>query len=86
MLHELGGGCSVPVGALAVVDRSGIHLAGGAFSLQGLPAIRARQTGSDPHETGRRAANALMQHGAAAILAEFQKFVEQPGADTDAPR
>jgi hydroxymethylbilane synthase len=77
MLHELGGGCSVPVGALAFADASGIHLEGGAFSLQGLPPARARQVGSDPHETGRRAASELMQHGAAEILAEFQKYVEQ---------
>lgn len=77
MLHELGGGCSVPVGALAVANANGIQLIGGAFSLQGLPPARSRQSGSDPSETGRRAASELMQHGAAAILAEFQKSVEQ---------
>lgn len=77
MLHELGGGCSVPVGALAFADAGGIHLDGGAFSLQGLPAVRARQAGSDPGETGKRVAGELMQRGAAAILAEFQKIVEQ---------
>lgn len=77
MLHALGGGCSVPVGGVAVSDGSGIHLTASAFSLRDLPAARSRQSGSDPLEVGRRAAHELMQHGAGAILAEFQKHVEQ---------
>jgi hydroxymethylbilane synthase len=77
MLHELGGGCSVPVGGSAIADANGIDLIASAFSLQDLPPARSRQSGSEPVEVGRRAANELMQHGAAAILAEFQKSVEQ---------
>jgi hydroxymethylbilane synthase len=76
MLHELGGGCSVPVGAIAVVDDDGITLTGGAFSLQALPPARANYTGFDPHEVGKRAAAQLIAHGAGAILAEFQKGIE----------
>jgi len=71
MLHELGGGCSVPVGGVAVADGSDIRLIAGAFSLRGLPAAHARQSGSDPLEVGRRAAAELMSNGAAPILEEF---------------
>jgi hydroxymethylbilane synthase len=78
MLHELGGGCSVPVGGLAVVDDSGIHLTAAAFSLQSLPPARAKQSGSDPEEVGKRAAAELIAAGAAAILTEFHKHIGEP--------
>ena len=77
MLHELGGGCSVPVGAVARVDAAGIHLTGAAFSLQSLPPARARQIGSDPEEVGKLAAAELMARGAGPILEEFQKHIGQ---------
>ena len=76
MLHALGGGCSVPVGALARVEADGVHLAGAAFSLASPAAIRVQRSGTDPVELGRRAADDLMALGAGAILAEFQKTVE----------
>jgi hydroxymethylbilane synthase len=77
MLHELGGGCSVPVGGLAYVDAIGIHLTSAAFSLQSPRAARSSQTGSIPDEVGKRAAAELIANGAAAILAEFHRHVEQ---------
>jgi hydroxymethylbilane synthase len=73
MLHALGGGCSVPVGALARVDHAGIHLTSGAFSLAANPPVRGRQVGADPIEVGKRAADDLVSRGAGAILAEFHK-------------
>lgn len=76
MLHELGGGCSVPVGGLAYVDAVGIHLTAAAFSLQSSATARAQQVGPYPEEVGKRAAAELMAHGAGAILAEFQKHTE----------
>ena len=95
MLHALGGGCSVPIGALAHVDRGDIHLTGGAFSLAANPAVRGRQVGADPVEVGQRAADDLMLRGASAILAEFDRLSSGSGpfiADalppvvTDSPR
>lgn len=74
MLHALGGGCSVPVGALAHVDGEGIHLTSGAFSLAANPAVRATQFGTDPFEVGKRAADELVTRGAGAILAEFDRL------------
>ncbi|HYE87841.1 MAG TPA: hydroxymethylbilane synthase [Vicinamibacterales bacterium] len=76
MLHELGGGCSVPVGAIAMSDSTGVMLMGGAFSVETLSAVRTRQSGTDPHEVGRQAAADLIANGAAAILQEFNKHVE----------
>lgn len=73
MLHELGGGCSVPVGGLARVDAAGIHLTSGAFSLSSNPPVRSKRIGTDPEQVGKRAAEELMERGAAAILAEFHK-------------
>ena len=77
MLHALGGGCSVPVGALAYVDDGGIHLTSGAFSLAANPPVRAMQSGIDPFEVGKRAAHDLVARGAGAILAEFRKSAQQ---------
>jgi hydroxymethylbilane synthase len=75
MLHALGGGCSVPVGGLAIADANHVHLTGGAFSLAGLPPARTQQRGTDPIAVGKRAADELMAQGAAAILEEFGKRV-----------
>lgn len=75
MLHALGGGCSVPVGALAQIDGDSIHLTSGAFSLAANPPVRGNQVGTDPFEVGKRAADELVTRGAGAILAEFEKHV-----------
>jgi hydroxymethylbilane synthase len=86
MLHALGGGCSVPVGALAYVDDVSIHLTSGAFSLAANPAVRAKQVGTDPIEVGKRAAGDLVARGAGAILEEFHKQVQQsPSFAGEAP-
>jgi hydroxymethylbilane synthase len=77
MLHALGGGCSVPVGGLATVDASGIQLTAAAFSLESLPPARVKTSGATPEEVGKRAAAELVARGAAEILKEFQKQVEQ---------
>lgn len=78
MLHELGGGCSVPVGAMAVADGDRVTLIGGAFSLQSLPAARTRIAGNDPLAVGRAAAADLIANGASAILEEFHKSEPRP--------
>jgi hydroxymethylbilane synthase len=80
MLHALGGGCSVPVGALARVTDDVIHLISGAFSLAANPAARAEHVGIDPVEVGKRSAEDLVAHGAGAILAEFLKQVQESPA------
>lgn len=75
MLHELGGGCSVPVGAVATAAGT-VRLTGGAFSLSGLPPARVIESGDDPIEVGKRAAGALVAAGAQAILDEFAGSID----------
>ncbi len=72
MLHALGGGCSVPVGALAVVDREQLHLTGGAAALRRYRQRGRGTPGSDPFNVGKRVAEALLSAGADAILPEFE--------------
>ncbi len=71
MLHALGGGCSVPVGATAVVESGRIHLSGGVFGLSTRRAARVTVSGADPLATGELAAARLLDAGASDILAEF---------------
>ena len=73
MLHALGGGCSVPVGALARIEGASLQLIGAAFSLASLPPVRTTQTGTEANAIGRQAADDLLARGAGAILAEFHK-------------
>lgn len=77
MLHALGGGCSVPVGAVARIDAGSIHLVAGVFSLESHPPVRVTLSGSDPRDVGQRAAAELVAQGAGAILEEFQRQVAQ---------
>jgi hydroxymethylbilane synthase len=71
MLHALGGGCSVPVGAAACVVSGRIHLSGGVFGLATRRAARVNVVGADPAAVGELAAARLLDAGASAILAEF---------------
>ncbi|MFA5907964.1 MAG: hydroxymethylbilane synthase [Vicinamibacterales bacterium] len=70
LLHALGGGCSVPVGAIATALPAGIHLAAGVFGVRTPIAIRLAMTGADPVALGRLAAARLVEQGAGDILAE----------------
>ena len=71
MLHALGGGCSVPVGASAHVVSGRIHLSGGVFGLATRRAARVNVVGADPIAVGELAAARLLDAGASAILGEF---------------
>ena len=78
LLHALGGGCSVPVGAVARRDGDGLAIEAGVFSVQdesgAAPlAIRARLAGTDAKALGRAAARQLLDGGAREILAAFDK-------------
>ncbi len=77
MLHVLGGGCSVPVGALATVADGQIHLEGGVFSQQSPVGVRVSIDGSDPVDVGTRAAATLIERGADRILAEEKGLIAQ---------
>ncbi len=71
LLHALGGGCSVPVGALAVVSGRDIGLTAAVFDVNGTIAIRVSAIGQDPATLGRMTADRLVEQGAGAILDAF---------------
>jgi hydroxymethylbilane synthase len=69
VLHVLGGGCSVPVGAIAVAGADGVTLTAAVFDLSGGDAIRASHRAADEVEAGLAVARQLTDAGAAALLA-----------------
>ncbi len=73
LLHALGGGCSVPVGAIAQTDGDDILLRAGVFGVQPARAIRVQRHGSDPVALGEAAARQLLDLGASTILDTFDK-------------
>jgi hydroxymethylbilane synthase len=70
-LEQLGGGCNLPCGALAVATSAGIELEVLLASLDGRMLLRAHANGTDPVATGRAAATRLLDdHGGRALLLE----------------
>jgi hydroxymethylbilane synthase len=69
LLNVLEGGCSVPVGALGVVEAGGaIHLHGLVAAIDGSRVLRAEANGDDPAAVGREVAGLLRDQGAQEIL------------------
>ncbi len=67
-LGELHGGCSVPVGALAVRGDGAISLSGQVTSLDGREQVAGTVSGTSPEATGAALAALLRGRGAGAIL------------------
>ena len=70
LLSALGGGCQVPIGALAEVRGHTIHLDAVVARPDGSTVLRESQSGSDPRRLGAQVAEALLKRGADAILQE----------------
>jgi hydroxymethylbilane synthase len=70
MLRGLGGGCQVPIAALAAVDGTALLLRGLIASTDGATVIRgeARGTTADPDAVGHALAVELLVHGGRVIL------------------
>lgn len=79
-LEALGGGCEVPIGALAVPYDRRMRLWGLVASPDGRRVVRGDLTGSstDPGALGRTLANLLRERGAGAILAELDGVGKDP--------
>lgn len=68
-LAELGGGCDVPVGALATREPSGVTLTALIASLDGRVVLRTTVADPDPLRAGREAARVLLdERGGRAVL------------------
>jgi hydroxymethylbilane synthase len=76
LLSELHGGCSVPVGALAVRRDGVLSLIAQVTSLDGRDRVTGTVTGTDPAAVGAALASELRERGADAILDQ----IRQPAA------
>jgi hydroxymethylbilane synthase len=72
LLAELHGGCSVPVGALAVHRDGVLSLSAQVTSLDGTERARGTMSGTDPEATGTVLAAVLRERGADAILDQIR--------------
>jgi hydroxymethylbilane synthase len=69
VLHALGGGCSVPVAALATLDRDTIALTAAVFAVDGGQMLSADARGGDAEALGLNVARRLTDLGAGVLLA-----------------
>jgi hydroxymethylbilane synthase len=68
-LAQLGGGCTLPCGALARVDGNEVVLDALLAAPDGHIVLRTRVAGSDPEEVGQAAARDLLDgKGGSAVL------------------
>lgn len=67
-LHQLGGGCSTPVGGYATMDGKQIDLHGFIGTPDGLHFLRLHARGDDPIELGRQMAQSALAQGAGRLL------------------
>lgn len=75
LLKKLEGGCQVPIGAFAKIDKSGLYLDAIVGSIDGTVTYRKKIKGtkSDPDKLGKALAKDLLKAGAAEILREIYK-------------
>jgi hydroxymethylbilane synthase len=75
VVAALGGGCQLPLGALAVIRGTDLALHAVVCSSDGTRAVRAQATGAvaDPLAVGRRVAEQLEEQGATALLDDARR-------------
>jgi hydroxymethylbilane synthase len=70
LLSKMGGGCQVPIGALAELRQDCLHLQAVVAAPDGTKLLRETRDGSDPVELGSCVGEALLRRGGTAILRE----------------
>jgi len=80
LLHELRGGCQIPLGAWARVAGDELHLEAGVFSADGKQSVRREHRGlvSEPAAAGKRLGELMIEAGADRILRLAGRSVGQP--------
>lgn len=68
VLNKLGGGCQVPIGALAEVRHGKLHLDAVIADPDGSKVLRESREGSDPVQLGESVGETLLSRGGDAIL------------------
>lgn len=67
-LKHFGGGCHIPLGALAYVNSDNIHLSGVIASIDGKKLIRETVIGTDPGVLGKELSTLMKKKGADGLL------------------
>ncbi len=78
LLNKLGGGCQVPIGALAEVRDGGIHLDAVVARPDGSTVLRESRDGAVPEQLGEEVGEMLLKKGGAEILQEVYGAVPPP--------
>jgi hydroxymethylbilane synthase len=73
LLNKMGGGCQVPIGALAESRNGRLHLQGVVARPDGTKVLRESADGADPAQLGEWVGAALLRKGGDAILAEVYR-------------
>jgi hydroxymethylbilane synthase len=75
LVAAMGGGCQLPLGAVALHKGDDLHMHAAVVSLDGQRLVRRTTRGpaSDPEALGRRTADELARDGAMAILEEARR-------------
>jgi hydroxymethylbilane synthase len=68
LLNQMGGGCQVPIGALAEIRDGRLHLEAVVADPDGIKVLRESREGSDPVQLGESVGETLLQRGGDAIL------------------
>ena len=73
-LRTLEGGCTAPIGALAIIEGDQVHFSGGVFSLDGKRKFLVSEIfgKSSAQDKGIGLAHTLLKKGAATLLQEFK--------------
>ena len=75
LLNRMGGGCQVPIGALAEMRSGKLHLESVVANPDGSQVLRDFRDGDDPKSLGEAAADELLRRGGDKILAEVYKHI-----------
>lgn len=73
LMRRIGGGCALPLGAIAAVSRDDVELVAVVATPDGDRVVRAAARGVDPEDVAAIVADDLVSQGADAILAEVGK-------------
>jgi len=73
LLNKMGGGCQVPIGALAEIRGARLHLQAVVARPDGTTVLRESAQGDDPVRLGESVGEMLLQKGGSAILEEVYR-------------
>jgi hydroxymethylbilane synthase len=85
LLNKMGGGCQVPIGALAEIRHGRLHLQAVVAHPDGTKVLRESADGDDPVQLGELVGAALLRKGGDAILEEVYRHGIVLAEDRNSP-